>query len=244
MNNTQRARILNPEDVITDDVHTIIEGPDYKGNYLLLNETTQKRTRQHPTRILKINEEGVAVYRHNDTEMRADCPDCKCPQTVEIPQETIQCPEHGKWTINWGTIESGPRPASADAGKKMATSRPLKSKTKSAAKKSIGRSKSPMAIDFEAMKQAGELWTKTGVDFDYVQYEVKAHVLIIDDGVNSRKMCFNSYNGTWGKKSKDEDLALFISDQRAPGSKTIGYYIKVGVENERRKLERSGYVKA
>jgi len=239
----QKARILNAEDVITEDVYTIVEGPDRKGNFLLVNDATQKRARAHPTRILKLNPEGSPVFRQ-DTEMRAKCPKCDTTVVAEIAQEEIVCPEHGTFPLDWSKIDAGVRPAVPEPEKKTTGIVKAAKKAKAASgEKTQRRAKAPIQIDFDAMRAAGEIWTKAGVEFDYPGFDVKAHILLIEAGADSRKLCFNSYNGTWGKKSKDEDLQLFLTNQRGPGNKVIGYFVKGTLDQERRKLEKSGYVK-
>lgn len=238
----QRARILNGLDEITDDVFVISdEGPDKRGNYLLIEDrkvANPRRVRAHPTRILKINPEGSPVYRH-ELETRANCPECGTPAGVDVGAECAKCTEHGTYPIDWGRVESGPRPAAPEPEKKITTSKPKKPKATVERTPRAGRASTN--IDFAAMKKAGELWTKVGVSFDYPGFDVKAHVFIIAGEGGARKWCFNSYNGTWGKKSKDDDMAMFIENKH--GARAIGYPVKGDVEQERRKLQKAGYVK-
>lgn len=239
----QKARILNAEDVITSDIYTITEGPDRKGNFLLVNDSTQKRARAHPTRILKLCPGGSQVYR-DGTAMVAKCPTCDAVVHVEIAQENSKChddPTHQEFDLDWSMIDTGPRPALKEPEKKTATK--TAKHPKATPQRPTKQVKVTADIDFAAMRAVGEVWTREGVEFDYPSYDVKAHVLVIADGENSRKLCFNSYNGTWGKKNRSDDLHLFIQNATTPSGKTVGYFLKGTLEQEHHKLTKGGYAR-
>lgn len=236
---SDKVRILDATDTITADVYTIVDGPDRKGNFTIVNDNTQRKSYIHPTRILRIND-GIAAYRR-ETDMAVKCPECNREIKIEIAQATCECEEHGRFIINWGAIDAGVRPAVDEPEKTVATKPAKKSKS---ANKPQRRTKTPIAIDFDRMKSVGIIYTKPGVEFDYPGFEVKAHVFVIEDGEYSRKLCFNSYNGTWGKKDKGDELRVFIDEKSvAHNGKKFGYFITSTMEQERKKLEKGGYTK-
>lgn len=236
----QQVRILNGEDEISDHIYTIVEPEDRKGNFLVQNNHTQKKARVHPTRMLQFNPEGSKVYRH-ETELRAKCPHCDTGVTVEIGNTSAMCAQHGGFAIDWSQISAGPRPASPEVAKKVPAGKAARKPKTPAERAQKQKAHATDKIDFAALRKAGQLWTRTGVEFDYPGFEVKAHVFIIEDGDDSRKMCFNSYNETWGKKSREEHLKHFIENKLMPGGEKVGYTIKGTIEAEHKKLEKTGY---
>lgn len=232
----ERARALLGEDNISEEVFDITEGPDRKGNYLLV--CGQKKVRAHPSRILRINPDGAPVFR-TATALMAKCPDCDEEVLVEMGAETAECPEHGEFPLDWSEVESGVTPATPEQLVQP------KLKTKSArtpkprAPKPARKSKMPALIPFDDMKKAGEVWTKGGIKFDYHDYDVQAIVFIIW-GDSPRKMTFNSYNGTWGKSSHDDKLQAFIDGTQKTG-RNDWHPITKGADAVRKKLEKDGY---
>ena len=242
---TQKVRILTGDDTISSDVFEVTGAPDHRGNFLLVSIVnkgeTPRKVRAHPSRMLKINPEGSSVYRSEDnTTLYAKCPKCSAEIPVEIGAEIVMCPDHAGFPVDWSKVDAGVRPHVAEVAQDPKSNKKTK-QAKASAPQGARRSKQPLTIDFAAMKANGEVWTKSGVEFDYPEFEVLAHVLVIDDGTNSRKLCFNSYNKTWGKKSKDDDLKLFFANKVNSSGKNVGYYLKNGVDAERKKLEKSGY---
>lgn len=104
--------------------------------------------------------------------------------------------------------------------------------------------KEPYIVDLEEVKQFGELWSKDKVQFDHPTIDVKAFALLAD--TPARKVCFNTYDGTLGKKAKNL-AALKLENFRDHNSdddgKVIGYVLKRTLDEERKKLDKDGYIK-
>ena len=83
-----------------------------------------------------------------------------------------------------------------------------------------------------------ELWTQGQVTFDHAKFDVAAHVLLFT-GENPRKLCFNTYNGTTGKKGEQLPIEAFLKGEKVSGSYTVK-----DVDKAREKLTRDGYVKS
>lgn len=236
----ETARVLLGNDTISDDIFSIQDGPDRKGSFLLVSTADEnRRVRAHHSRLLRVCADGAAIVK-TDTALTSACPDCGHDCTIEVGDTQATCPTHGKFAIDWGKIEPGRRPAVKEPHKKVTTIARSNAKTK-AGKSQQKKQRASMDIDFDAIKKIGELFTKSGVEFDYPGYVVKSHTVLIDDGDNSRKYCFNSYNGTWGKKSKDVDLQSLINNDCT--KKNVWYYLKRTLAQERKKLEDNGYVR-
>ena len=63
------------------------------------------------------------------------------------------------------------------------------------------------------------------------------HLLIVDD--NSRKLCFNTYNGTLGKRGNSLPIEAFQNDEM-PEGKRLWFHVK-DVDKQRQKLSKDGY---
>lgn len=96
-------------------------------------------------------------------------------------------------------------------------------------------------VDLDDVKQHGvELWTKPQLNFDHAVMDVKAHALIADNPV--RKLCFNTYDGTLGKKKKMEDLHLDdFRDNARPEGKKLWHTPKGTLDDVRQHLAKKGY---
>lgn len=96
-------------------------------------------------------------------------------------------------------------------------------------------------VDLDKIKEFGtELWTKPQLPFDHVTMDVRAHVLLADDPV--RKLCFNTYDGTLGKKKKVEDLHLeSFRDNKPVQGKRHWHLLKGTLEEARQHLQKKGY---
>ena len=86
-----------------------------------------------------------------------------------------------------------------------------------------------------------ELWTKN-VNFDHEKFDVKSHVLLFVHG-QPRKYCFNTYNGTLGKRSTDLPLEDFATNTLPSGAKTKPWYSIQDLNKVREKLTKDGYVR-
>lgn len=225
-----KARIYTTDGKISPEVYEIQDGSgDRKGNMIL--SRGDKTIRIHPTRILQICK-GLPVRKNNEI-LVVKCQECEQEIEVEIGQDEAECQNCNKsFNLNWGRVLAGPVIRSIP--KEIV----IKGKGKSKGKKIMKQYKIPVVIDLGFVKSVGELWTKAAT-FDHPEFDVKAHVLIITTEM-PRKFCFNSYNGTWGRKSKEAELQAFAKNELL-NNKKVGYHIKTEVDKERQRLERQGY---
>lgn len=233
-----KARVLTGDDRISEDVFDVQDGQDHKGSKLLVNQDTGLKVRTNPSRILAVGS-GNLVSADQQT-LSAKCPQCDVICEVGVAAAAATCPEHGAFDLDWSDIAAGPYPRQAPRAQKTGPAgQPKKARGAAQAQ----RSRESLTVDFDDLRKHGELWTKSGVEFDYPQYEVLAHVMLIDDAAGARKMCFNSYNGGWGKKSRGSEIRAFITGKPVAGVKANWYQLKKGVDVERRKLAKAGYAK-
>lgn len=230
----ERARVLLGDDKLSDDVFDITDGPDRKGNYLLVCGARQARV--HPSRILRINEDGATIYR-TETELMADCPECSAAVVIQLGAEQGACAEHGEFPVDWSEVESGPCPALPETliQPKIKIKQPKQNKPRT--QKPVRKSKQPTDIPFEEMKKLGEVWIKQA-HFDYDQ--TQEPVCFIIWGASPRKMCFNCYNRAWGTNSREDKLRAFIAGGARQG-KNDWHPVTKTKEQTRKKLEKDGY---
>ena len=103
----------------------------------------------------------------------------------------------------------------------------------------------PIIPDLDSYKQLPncELWVKTGVRFDHPTIDVKSYVLLLESS-KPRKLCFNTYNDTLGKKGEPLPVENFLEDKPVKGARsaTPWYYIN-DADKTRAKLIKDGYVR-
>ena len=98
-----------------------------------------------------------------------------------------------------------------------------------------------VVVDVASLKDIGEVWVKDSINFDHPKIQVKTIAILLDGPL--RKLCFNTYDGTLGKKAKDLStlrLEEFKKDEPV-GGKPVGYRPKRTIQDERAQLEKSGY---
>ena len=93
----------------------------------------------------------------------------------------------------------------------------------------------PEKVDLNSLAANGELWIKSGVEFDN-KSDVRACALIIES--KERYLSFNIYNGTYGKKGTPPPI-----DEVLKGNEKIGYKISPNIEKLRERFIRNGYTK-
>lgn len=91
----------------------------------------------------------------------------------------------------------------------------------------------PQKVDIGAIAAQGELWVRSGIDFDG-QTEVNTYCLLAPP--QGRYLSFNTYDGTFGKKNKQPPIQDLLD------GKEVGYPAK-DVEKLRIKLTKGGYKK-
>ncbi len=239
---SQFVRVLGADDVIGDKIFEVDDGPDHKGNFVLLSPSTtnnQKRQKVHVSRLLPVQSPSAEIVRHNGTILYISCPQCQHDTPVEVGMRRVTCQCHRSCSLNWETVPVLVRPAPQTDYKpvqaaKAVTRRPATAKTPQIAKQINN-------IDFDFLKKHCELWTKGGINFDHGGFDVKAHIIVIYGEAEHRKLSFNSYNGTWGKKAKDKDVKLFI-DETKTNNKHQWYYFASSRDELHAKLKKNGYI--
>lgn len=247
-----KVRVIKIDGIVSDDVYKIVE-VDTRKNLVTLEGTGGERFNSHRSRTLPLDSKGKAVAISTSGKYRGICP--KCRNLVDVSDNHIECDCSGQIVryevVTHGTIA----PVNAPHRKTQQTTltTPRKESTMSDTSDTIETTtdtseatapvKEPFVVDLAEVKKYGELWSKDKVQFDHPTIDVKAFVLLAD--TPARKVCFNTYDGTLGKKAKN--LAALklenFRDHNPDDGKVVGYVLKRTLDEERKKLEKDGYTK-
>ena len=223
-------------DGTVSELCTVVDTTMRNNRIIVTPQGTSRRIPVNRRRLLPPTANHTATVLEAGDRYKALCPYCGKSIAFLSEASEAECTEHGLFPTYW----LGVRPMSVDesstgtkAPKAPKAPKPAKEKAPKAFKEATPKkqrlSKDPLPVDLAAIAALGELWTKSRVTFDHAHVDVKAHILLVGD----RKHCFNTYNGSLGKKAKTLDMAVFQSP-------TGGFAVK-NQEKERANLEKQGY---
>ena len=196
---------------------------DRKGHIILKKQNENykyaKDTKVHFRRIMPIELDGKAPVIGLNDKYRAICPTCGCVKEILPGEDELICSEIcGKFTLFW----LGAMPMNNVKETTVEKKKPTAEKKQVVKPEKPARvAQEPVRVDFEAIRKLRgcQLWTKKTVKFDHVEIDVQAHALLFVEGDAPRKLCFNTYDGSLGKKSPPIPIAHFIADTDVPDSK-------------------------
>lgn len=233
-----QVRIVNLDGIVSDDIYEkesdevdakgLVQLLDKEGNAVLV----------HQKRIAPLDARNKAFVEQKGDKLLGFCP--QCSYSTELDNGKFSCPDHGVFDTIGDTSIKPIR----SKGKKP-SHRKNKEQSVSENEQAKPAKKAPVTIDLAEVKKYGELWTKDKIKFDHATVDVKSHTLIQTDPL--RKLCFNTYNGVLGKKSRNplEELRLeeFAKNENDGNGKPVGYHVKGELKSLQKKLEDSGYEK-
>jgi hypothetical protein len=170
-------------------------------------------------------ESGEAIVLESNNRFYALCPNCESSEEISNG-DAWNCENCGELRLYW--LSNRP-----DTIKKV-KSRILKAP-------SMNTKAAVVNLDEIAKLEKCELWTKKNIPFDHERIDVRAHILIFSDNEEHRKYCFNTYNGTLGKKLKKLHIEEFIANQQVE-SKKMWFSID-NKDKAIKKLVKEGYEK-
>lgn len=201
--------------VSTEVVGLVEEKADHRG--FLPISTLSGTVFIHPKRLLPDDApSGVVVGLETYGSISAMCPKCREISTLTPVSKVGRCSEHGEYSVY------------------------LVGKSQMAVANDDDR-----VSDLANIRSYGELWTKANLEFDHPNCDAKAHALLIPGdlatGTQDRKLCFNTYSGTLGKRAKGLELEAFVKGEAGKNGKPLGYAIKDSLEAERERLINKHY---
>lgn len=233
----EHVRILTVDGHISNAQYSVVIGRANRRGHVTLQEIGTTRQIKVTQRRVLVNcaEDGAFVVASGD-KFRAVCPQCTYVAEINPSHDAFECPTHGTINVQW---RKGERPlVSATASAKP----PKKAKTaekKPPVKKQAQPAREQIIVDLQHLAglEGCELWTKSNVRFDHAMVDVRAHTLICING-NVRKLCFNTYDGTLGKRGTALPIDEFLADTDT--EKKRWYNVK-SVDAERARLTKDGY---
>lgn len=229
-------RIITMDGKVSRELFQMVRPSDNK-NRIVVEDESGGRLTIHKRRVLSPDSKGKAVALGKGSSTKAVCP--KCVKVIEVVDAKVTCPEHGEFeTISHDqkhqpvNTVTHPRSQPDRSTSPMATSPPTTDAPPVGA-----------TVDLTEVKKFGvELWAKEQLNFDHVNMDVRAYVLLAEDPV--RKLCFNMYDGSLGKKKQVADLHLEeFKANKPPQGKKHWHLLKGTLDDARQHLEKKGYKK-
>jgi len=239
------VRILSLDGTISKESYvTIQERSDRNGHIKVRDANSSREINVHFRRILPRSIDGNACVIESRDKYWVICPGCGQNDEVSANSNSFTCSKCAKtYPLHW----LGVRPmASKTTTKPTSTAKKEdKKKDSPSPNKAPKAIKEPIKVDLGALTKLGqcELWTNSRVKFDHERIDVKAHVLLFT-GTNPRKLCFNTYNGTLGKKATELPVGDFVENKTPKGAKKGHWFPVSDLEKTRAQLAKNGYERA
>lgn len=230
-----KVRILLIDGTISKEIYTIAEARSDRHAYILLRHDN-KETKVHHRRVIPISVDGKITVVESGDKYWALCPTCGEVTQIGLDTITVTClrcksePRELFWlgvkpmsNVETTTITKGKQP------EKTATPEVTPEQPK-------------VDLAIIAKLPKCELWTKKNVRFDHVNIDVQAHTLLYI-GTEPRKLCFNTYNGTLGKRPGMVLCTDEFIEGTAPKDKKTPWFPVANLEKVRAKLIKDGYTR-
>lgn len=188
-----RVRYLTLDHKPSLDEYVVMSKPSIRGMVPMRNVRTGETITIQKRRILPLNTAGKAIAASHANKTTIACPIPQCILELQIlDTQTASCGEHGTFAIYPYNVDSLPPQSTNQQVSKPARKEKIMSNVQ---------------VDLEEIKKYGELWVRRS-EFNHAAFDVRSYVLVADGP--PRKLCFNTYNGSLGKRSKNfiEELRL------------------------------------
>lgn len=232
-----KVRYLTIDGKVSSDVYTIHSDDhinarsDRRGLITLKHELNSKMLQVHARRILPLSVDGKSPVICSNDKYRVICQTCGfISDFLDRPHDDIiHCVCGNHLHLHW--IDEKPiskRKSPQELTMTEHMNNDETPKATRAAKQEIPK----IDLDELAKRPNCELWTRSNIRFDHVGIDVKAHILLYTEGSTARKLCFNTYDGTLGKRSKGTSL---FDDEKQ-------WFLVNNAEKARAKFTKDGYV--
>jgi len=262
------TRILDFDGKISKEVYIVEEQDNRKGQYKLLLKGSNKSVGWvTQRRVLPIAIDGKAVVIESGDKYKVVCPTCATIGTIN-DVNNFACQEcDNVFDLHWlsakpmteainkvqnmneneNTIDQENQEVQEpqeNAAQESADPQEMQEAVENLQQELAGEQEAgeqeaaPSIVDVDHLASLGELYTRKQLRFNHPDMDVKAHVLLIVDD-NPRKLCFNTYNGTLGKRGNSLPIDAFQNDEM-PEGKRLWFHVK-NVDKQRQKLSKDGY---
>lgn len=227
------VRIITWEGKVSEDLFTVECAKNDNKGLVLIQDKHKKPIKVIRRRVIPATTDGMAIVVEAGSKFKAVCP--VCPNVFEVnPTNTqIRCAEHGIYKLYW----LGDKPMTDTTND--TTELTAEKKEKPMAKDN----KEPIKVDIQFLAQLEncELWEKNVVNFNHHKISVVSYALICTSEP-ARKLCFNTYDGTLGKRNTEHPLpvAAFLEANPEMAAVKVWHPIK-DLDKERSALQKKGY---
>jgi hypothetical protein len=236
LKNGDKVRILDWVSNVSEAEYEIVSCKCDSKGLIELKDLHGKSLKVIKRRIVPPSTDGYAVVIESGAKFKAVCP--ACPNVFEVvPNNTqIKCAEHGIYKLHW----LGEKPMTEATTESKTTEETTAVKKPTAAKKPKP-TREPIKVDIEQLKGLSdcELWRKSTVNFNHEKISVVSYALLCVNGVD-RKLCFNTYDGTLGKRCTEPlPITDFIADKK--DDEKVKWHPIKDLDKERAALAKKGY---
>ena len=235
-----KVRYLTIDGKVSSDVYVIHSEDhanarsDRRGLITLKHETNSKLLQVHARRILPLSIGGKSPVICSNDKYRVICQTCGfISDFIDRPHDDmIYCVCGSHIYLHWTNEKPISKRKSPQELTMTENTESVSSEDSPKVARAVKQEVPKINLDELAGRPNCELWTRCNIRFDHVGIDVKAHILLHTEGLTARKLCFNTYDGTLGKRSKG--LSLFDDEKQ--------WFLVSNPEKARTKFVKDGYV--
>lgn len=219
----ENVKILNIDGTISDELYFVNQEKSDRNGIISLVNSKNQEFKVNFRRIVPHDVIAKACVLESGDKYKIVCPHCRNTEVVKHRDNSHPCDKCGQISeCYWLTT----KPVSVDI-----KSTPKKDK---AVKETVVQA----PIDFKSIVhiEGIKLYTKRNVSFDHPTVDVQSHVIICTLTDPPRKLCFNSYNGTLGKKQQSLPINELIN-----GVESTKFFSIKDLAATEKQLLRTGY---
>ena len=224
----EEVKLLGIDGTISKNSYKIATEKSDRNGIVSLVDTMGKEVKVNFRRILPATTTAQACILEVGDKYKVVCPQCKYQDLVKHTDSTHTCSECGHAAeCYWLTS----KPISVATPQAIKKEKPMKAVVEQ------------KPLDFQSIVsiEGIKLYTKKNVTFDHPKVDVKAHVIICTLTEPPRKLCFNTYNGTLGKKQASESQTGLPLNELMNGGENSKFFSVKDLAAEEKRLTRNGY---
>lgn len=223
----EKVKVLNVNGTISKAGYTIQQDKSDRKGHVSLVDAQGKELKVNHRRIIPYDTKATACVVEVGDKYKVVCPACGIVDIIRIVSDKYTCSSCSQnHECHW--ISTKPIKEIIKEAKVNKPKVETMPKDKTA----------PAVVDLDALTKFANctLYTKRNIKFDHERIDVQAHVLLYDNSQEARKLCFNTYNGTLGKKITELPVQDFVD-----GKESARFFKVTDVSKLKEKLKKEGY---
>ncbi len=217
------VKILNVDGTISQEHYSVNQEKSDRNGIILLVNSRGQEFKVSFRRIIPVDVKAQACVLEAGDKYKIVCPFCRNTEVVKHRDNTHTCNKCNETSECY-----------------WLTTKPIAINMKAIQKKekTVKEVPAQTEIDFKTLVsiEGIKLYTKRNVTFDHPKVNVQAHVIICTLTDPPRKLCFNSYNGTLGKKQAELPIKELMN-----GGESSKFFEVKNLEATEKQLLRNGY---